>query len=198
MTAQSQEKKIMTQAEYLEMERTSLNIKHEFYDGEIFAMAGAGRTHNEISSNFVGELRNQFKAKNSGCKAVSSDLRVKIENNYTYPDVVVYCRDAEFEDAKLDILKNPVVIIEILSDSTEAFDRGDKFEYYKAIPSLQEYILVSQKKHWVGQFTRKDSGKWEYGSYQSMDQVLKMESIDCELPLSEIYWGVDPIDAESK
>ena len=86
---------------------------------------------------------------------------------------------------------NPVVIMEVLSDSTEAFDRGKKFVYYQAIPTLQEYILVFQHEYFIEQFTRKDSGKWEYGSYKGTNQVLKMESVQCELPLSEIYWDIE-------
>ncbi len=191
MTAQSQEKKMMTIEEYLSFERSSLETKHEFYDGELFAMVGAGRNHNRINVNLTKKLGINFETNSAHCEVFSNDMRVKVENGYVYPDLVISCGEAEFEDNEFDSLTNPVVIIEILSDSTEAFDRGDKFEYYKAIPTLQEYILVSQKKIWVGQFIRKDGGKWEYGSYQGSDQVLKMESINYHLPLSELYLNVE-------
>lgn len=191
MTAQPQEKKLMTPAEYLEMERTSLDIKHEFYGGEVFAMVGAGRNHNRINVNLTKKLGINFETNSAHCEVFSNDMRVKIENGYVYPDLVISCGNAEFEDNEFDTLTNPVVIIEILSDSTEAFDRGDKFEYYKAIPTLQEYILVSPKKIWVGQFIRKDGGKWEYGSYQGADHIFKIESINCQLPLSELYLNVE-------
>ncbi|HAR32868.1 MAG TPA: Uma2 family endonuclease, partial [Desulfobacter sp.] len=107
-----------------------------------------------------------------------------------YPDIVIFCGDAKFEDNEFDTLTNPVIIMEILSDSTEAFDRGDKFAYYRAISTLKEYILISQKKIRVEQFILRDDNKWEYRSYEGTNLVLNMESIQCELPLSEIYLNV--------
>ena len=190
MTVKRQKKNKMTPGEYLALERSSLDIKHEFFDGDVFAMVGAGINHNRININLAGELRNRFKADNSPCEVLSNDMRVKIENNYTYPDIVIFCGDAQFEDNKFDTLTNPVIIIEILSDSTEAFDRGDKFTYYRAIPALKEYILVSQKKYHVEQYIRSDNGKWEYRSYESPDQMLNMESVNCDVLLSEIYLNV--------
>ena len=164
MTSQPQEINKMTPGEYLALERNALDIKYEFFDGEAFAMVGAGRNHNRINVNLTRELSYDFKTDQFACDLFSNDMRVKIEDSYAYPNIVIFCGDAAFEDNEFDTLINPIVIMEILSDSTEAFDRGDKFEYYKAIPTLQEYILVSQKKIWVGQFIRKDGGKWEYGS----------------------------------
>nr|WP_320014110.1 Uma2 family endonuclease [uncultured Desulfobacter sp.] len=146
MTVQPQEKKRMTAAEYLVFEKSSFGSKHEFFNGEAFAMVDAGRNHNRINVNLTGELRNKFKGGQFACDLFSNDMRVKIENSYAYPDIVIFCGDATFEDNKFDTLTNPVVIMEILSDSTESFDRGDKFAYYRAIPTLKEYILVSQKK----------------------------------------------------
>jgi len=191
MTVKRQKKNKMTPGEYLALERSSLDIKHEFFDGDVFAMVGAGINHNRININLAGELRNRFKADNSPCEVLSNDMRVKIENNYTYPDIVIFCGDAQFEDNKFDTLTNPVIIIEILSDSTEAFDRGDKFTYYRAISALKEYILVSQKKYHVEQYIRSDNGKWEYRSYESPDQMLNMESVNCDVLLSEIYLNVN-------
>jgi len=191
MTVQPQDRNKMTPGEYLAFERSSLDVKHEFFNGEVFAMVGAGRNHNRINVNFTRKIGNKFEADKFACDLFSNDMRVKIQDSYAYPDIVIFCGDAEFEDNKLDTLTNPVVVIEILSDSTEAFDRGKKFAYYQAIPTLQEYILVSQYEYFIEQFTRKDSGKWEYGSYKGTDQVLKMESVNCELPLSEIYLNVE-------
>jgi Uma2 family endonuclease len=191
MTVKRQKKNKMTPGEYLALERSSLDIKHEFFDGDVFAMVGAKINHNRININLAGELRNTFKADKSPCEVLSNDMRVKIENNYTYPDIVIFCGDAQFEDNKFDTLTNPVIIIEILSDSTEAFDRGDKFTYYRAIPALKEYILVSQKKYHVEQYIRSDNGKWEYRSYESPDQMLNMESVNCDVLLSEIYLNVN-------
>ncbi|MGM0653896.1 MAG: Uma2 family endonuclease [Thermodesulfobacteriota bacterium] len=190
MTAHPQKKNKMTPGEYLAIERISIDIKHEFFDGELFAMVGARINHNRININLAGELRNKFKADKSPCEVLSNDMRVKIENNYTYPDIVIFCGDAQFEDNEFDTLTNPVIIIEILSDSTEAFDRGDKFAYYRAIFGLKEYILVSQKRYHVEQYIRGDNGKWEYRSYEGADQILNMESVNCDVSLSEIYLNV--------
>jgi len=191
MTGQPQEKNKMTPAEYLVLERNSIDIKHEFFNGEIFAMLGAGRNHNRINVNLTGELRNKFKAGQFACDLFSNDMRVKIENSYAYPDIVIFCGDAVFEDKEFDTLINPIVIMEILSDSTENFDRGDKFAYYRAIPTLKEYILVSQKKFRVEQFIHYEENRWEYRSYENAAQSLKIESVNCELPLSEIYLNVN-------
>ena len=190
MTAQPQEKNKMTPREYLTRERSSFDIKHEFFNGEIFAMVGAGRNHNRINVNLTRELGNDFKANQFACDLFSNDMRVKIEDSYAYPDIVIFCGDAKFEDNEFDTLTNPVIIMEILSDSTEAFDRGDKFAYYRAIPTLKEYILISQKKIRVEQFILRGDNKWEYRSYEGTNLVLNMESIQCELPLSEIYLNV--------
>ena len=190
MTAQLQDKNKMTPGEYLALEKSVLDTKYEFFDGEAFAMVGAGRNHNRINVNLTVELGGKFKADKSTCNLFSNDMRVKIAENYVYPDIVIYCGDAEFEDDEFDTLTNPVVIMEILSDSTEAFDRGKKFAYYQTIPTLQEYILVSQKECRVEQYTRSGDG-WLYRSYKGADRILKMESVNCELPLSEIYWEVE-------
>ncbi|MDD4273273.1 MAG: Uma2 family endonuclease [Desulfobacter postgatei] len=192
MTAQPKENNKMTPAEYLAMERNALDIKHEFFDGEIFAMVGARINHIRINANLTRELGNRFKNNKSSCEVLPNDMRVKIEAGYVYPDITILCEDPEFEGNEFDTLINPVVIIEILSKSTEAFDRGKKFNFYQAIPTLQEYVLVSQDEYRVEQFTRSDEDKWEYRSYKNTEQVLKLKlkSVDCELPLSEIYWDV--------
>jgi len=189
MTTQPQGKNRITRAEYLSLERSSLGIKHEFFDGELFAMVGASRQHNRINMNLARELGIKFKADNFRCEAFSNDMRVKTENSYVYPDIIITCGDAEFEDNEFDTLINPVVIMEILSDSTELFDRTKKFFHYRKIPTLQEYILVSQHECWVEKYTRQND-IWRYQSYEGIDQILKIESADCELPLSEIYLNV--------
>ena len=190
MNARPQEKNTMTPAEYLEMEKTSLDIKHEFYDGEVFAMVGARRNHNHINVNLAGELRSIFKADSSACRVFSNDMRVKVEKNYFYPDIVIYCGEPEFEDNEFDTLINPFVIMEILSDSTEAFDRGKKFKAYQQIPNLKEYILVSQYEYSIEQFIRTQD-IWQYKLYDKKDQALKIETVNCELHLSEIYLNVE-------
>ena len=180
----------MTPEEYLAFERASLEIKHEFYDGKLFAMVGASRHHNRINVNLTAKLHSKLETDNFDCEVFSNDMRVKIsEEKYTYPDLVITCGDAEFEDNELDTLTNPVVIIEILSDSTERFDRTKKFFYYRKIPTLQEYILVSQHECWIEKYTRQND-IWSYQSYEGLDQTLTIVSADCELPLSEIYLNV--------
>jgi len=190
MTAQPQDKNKMTPEEYLALERSSLDIKYEFFDGEAFAMVGARANHVRINANLTREIGNKFKTNRFICEVFPNDMRVKIKDSYAYPDIVISCGNAEFEDDEFDTLTNPVVIMEILSDSTERFDRGDKFAYYRMIPTLKEYILISQKKYLVDQFTRIEDG-WKYRSYANADHILKMASVDCELPLSEIYLNVE-------
>ena len=192
MAAQPKEKIAMPQEDYLSMERRSLDIKHEYFNGEIFAMTGARRNHNYINVNLISEIGNTLKTKNSDCRLFANDMRVKIEGGYVYPDVVIHCGEAEFEDDEFDTLTNPVVIMEILSDSTEALDRGKKFISYRAIPTLKEYILVSQDEYIVEQYTRKEKkDTWEYRSLNDIGQNLIITSVDCEIPLSEIYWNIE-------
>ncbi len=188
MRAQEQAK--ITREEYLELERDS-KIKHEYFDGEIFAMTGAKPNHNRIQHNISGILWNQMLE--SPCEAFLSDQRVKIEaiEKYIYPDVSAACDKVEFDGDSPESLLNPVVIIEILSDSTEAYDRGVKFEHYQLIPSLQEYILVSQDRCRVEKFVRSGDGSWNYTAFTNMEQTLKVDSIKCELNLSEIYRRVE-------
>jgi len=188
---QSQKKLKMTAEEYLKFERAS-EIRHEYYDGEIFAMTGAKVNHNRIGSNINRFLGNQLADRS--CDVFLSDMRVKVQriDKYTYPDVVVVCGDLELEDEKFDTLLNPVVIIEILSNSTELYDRGEKFAHYRLIPSLQEYILVSQYHCKVEKFIRGDDGIWRIlDPYTNIDTKIKLESIDCRLLLSEIYHRVE-------
>ncbi len=185
-----QKKEIITPEGYLAFERNS-ELKHEYFDGEIFAMVGASLNHNRISRNIDRELGNQLKE--NSCENFVGDMRVKVEeiNKYTYPDIVVACGKIELEGKGLDTLLNPVVIIEILSDSTEAYDRGLKFEHYQLIGSLQEYILVSQHSCNVVRYLSNQNDSWNYRKYSNMKQVLELESIKCELPLSEIYHRVE-------
>ncbi len=191
MTAKSQEKNRMAPDEYLEFERNS-EIRHEYFEGEMFAMTGGSLNHNQISTNIVRELGNQLK--NSSCRPFASDMRVKVNEieKYIYPDIVVVCGDIELEKMMgVETLLNPVVIMEILSTSTEAYDRGKKFTHYRLIPTLQEYLLVSQNYCQVEKYIRGDDGGWKYFSYEDMEQSFKIESIEFELPLSEIYYRVE-------
>lgn len=184
----------ITPAQYIEFEKTA-TVRHEYLDGEIFAMVGASLNHNRINANTVSELRN--KLKNSSCEAFASDMRVKIQEieKYTYPDIVATCGDIDLESGEPDTLLNPIVIIEILSDSTESYDRGLKFEHYQHIQSLREYILISQDRCRIEKFKKAEDATWIYSSYTEKTQAVPIESINCDISLSEIYHRVefDPV-----
>ncbi|MCP4695496.1 MAG: Uma2 family endonuclease [Gammaproteobacteria bacterium] len=182
----SQLKTKITPEEYLAAERLS-EVRHEFFDGEIFAMAGAARKHNRISSNLVRHIGNQLSGK--PCGVYSSDMKVKRESSrkYFYPDVVVSCEKEEFEDEEEDVLLNPILIIEILSDSTEAYDRGAKFFHYQQISSFVEYILVSQKSCHVEKFVRQPDNRWVYSEFHNMADKVTLNSIECVINLQDVY-----------
>ncbi len=177
-------------AEYLRLERQS-SIKHEYYAGEIFAMVGASENHNLIAGNLFATLHQQLRRRE--CKAFVGDMRVKIDQTglYTYPDVVALCGAADFEDAELDTLLNPTVIVEVLSESTEAHDRGKKFEHYRKIPSLQEYVLISQDRPHVERYFRQANGAWVLSECSGLEATLPLPSIECTLALADVYEKVE-------
>ena len=178
----------MSPEEYLAFERAS-EVRHEYADGEVFAMAGGTREHSLIAGNVVRELGNVLRTK--PCEVHGSDLRIKIaaSGRYVYPDASVVCGGTLFEDSGRDTLLNPIVIIEVLSDSTEAYDRGEKFELYRTIPSFQEYVIVSQKKVRVEHFQRRPDGRWVL-AVLGADDRLELESIGCEVAMEELYLKV--------
>lgn len=172
--------------QYLEIERAA-ETRNEFFRGEMFAMAGASREHNLIATNIARRVSEQFDGR--PCEVYQSDMRVKITATglYTYPDVVTTCDAPEFEDDHIDTLLNPQVLFEVLSRSTEVYDRGKKFEHYQQLPSLTDYILVSQYSARVERFTRQSDDQWLLWSTSDMDDSLEIASIDCKIPLAEIY-----------
>jgi Uma2 family endonuclease len=178
--------KIFTSTEYLEFERLS-EVKHELINGEIFEMAGAVKRHNQISANIIRLLGNQLLERD--CNAFSSDMRVKISaaGNYTYPDIVAVCGEEIYEDETEDTLINPQLIIEVLSKSTEAYDRGAKFEYYQTIESFREYVLITQEPFRVEQYVRKNENEWSYFEFRKPENIVRLNSIDCEISLQDIY-----------
>ena len=180
----------LTPEDYLAIER-SAEFKSEYFDGEIFAMAGASRAHNSIVLNTGSEIRQHLK--NRSCKAYVNDMRVKVSPTglYTYPDVVVVCGKEQFEDTHLDTLLNPTLIIEVLSDSTEAYDRGRKFEHYRHLDSLVEYVLIAQQRPHVESFRRQSDQHWLLTECSGLDATLRLQSIDCDLALAEIYAKVE-------
>jgi Uma2 family endonuclease len=175
-----------TVAEYLAMERES-ETKHEYFDGEIFAMAGGNDARSLLAMNVSGELRQLLK--NGPCRVYTSDMRVACPSGLrTYPDVTVACGDPRFEDPRRDTLLNPQVVIEVLSPSTEKYDRGKKFANYQSISSLREFVLILQEQMRVEHYSR-DSGanEWILRTITNPDDSVFFPSIDCQIPLSEIY-----------
>jgi len=182
----SQRETLLTPEEYLALERKS-EIKHEYFGGEIFAMVGASKRHNLITANIIRVLGNQLLDR--PCNVYPSDMRVKVSatGKYTYPDVVVACDEERFDDAEKDTLLNPVVIIEILSESTESYDRGKKFEQYQQIESLTEYLLVTQEPYRIEQYVRRSNSEWRYSEYHDSEDIVKISVIGCELALKDVY-----------
>ncbi|WGS86192.1 Uma2 family endonuclease [Methylomonas sp. UP202] len=174
-----------TAEEYLSLERSAA-IKSEFHDGQIHAMTGASREHNLITINIAGELRRQLK--NRPCEAYVNDMRVKASKarSYHYPDIAVVCGKPEFEDTQLDTLLNPTLLIEVLSPSTEAYDRGAKFAHYRKIASLREYLLVTQDQPGIERYLRQGE-VWIMSESLGLDASVSLESIDCQLSLREVY-----------
>ena len=181
-----QRKTLLTPEAYLALERKS-ETKHEYFGGEMFAMVGASKRHNLITANIIRILGNQLLDR--PCNVYPSDMRVKVSatGKYTYPDVVVACEEEKFDDAENDTLLNPVVIIEVLSESTEAYDRGKKFKQYQYIESLTEYLLVSQDPYRIEQYVRQKNNEWRYIEYQSADDVLRINVIGCQFALKDVY-----------
>lgn len=180
---------VYTTEEYLARERMA-EAKSEYLGGEILAMAGASRAHNLITVNLSRELSQQLRGR--PCEAYSADMRVRVRETglYTYPDVVVACGDIQFEDDQVDTLLNPVVVIEVLSPKTEAYDRGEKFAHYRRLESLQEYVLVAQDKMRVERYVRQGD-QWVLSELSALEDVLQIDAIGCNVGLSDIYERVE-------
>ncbi len=179
----------LTPEAYLAWERKS-DTKHEYLRGEIIAMSGASRAHSLIVTNISGELYIQLKG--GTCEVHTNDIRVRTspEISYFYPDVLVVCGEPRFEDNIFDTLLNPIVLIEVLSPSTQAYDRGEKFKHYQQLTSLQEYVLVSQDEVRVERY-RRHGTEWQPTEFRSVEDVLSLTSIDCKLSLDDIYRRVE-------
>ncbi len=174
-----------TPEEYLALERKA-DYKSEYVNGQIIAMAGASRQHNLIAGNLYREVSQQVRGR--PCEAYISDMRVKVGSTglYTYAHVVVVCGDIRFEDASHDTLLNPVVIVEVLSASTEAYDRGEKFAHYRRLESLQEYLLVAQDKVRLEHYVRQGS-QWVLSEVSDLNDTVHLAAIGCEVVLQEVY-----------
>jgi Uma2 family endonuclease len=175
----------VTPEQYLALERRA-SERNEYVDGAIYPMAGASRNHSLIAGN-VFRVVSIYLLSRPG-EVHMADMRVRISSTgrYTYPDIVAVCDAPQFEDAELDTLLNPTVIVEVLSPSTEADDRGDKFARYRRIPSLCEYVLVDQDRVLVERFMRRGT-EWVLSEFNSLDDILHLESLGCDVPLREIY-----------
>ncbi|MBZ8179056.1 Uma2 family endonuclease [Oscillatoria salina] len=177
----------ITSEEYLQMEAQS-PTKHEYIDGEVYAMAGASDVHVTISLNLASLLRNHVRG--TGCRVYISDMKARIEtkNRFYYPDVIVTCDERDQETTHYKSF--PCLIVEVLSDSTEAFDRGDKFADYQTLATLQEYVLINSKRQRVECFRRGDNGLWILQFYTEEESVFQLKSVDFEGSLASLYEDV--------
>lgn len=175
----------LTYADYLQQERSS-DAKHEFVNGEIYAMAGGTIEHGRLATNVAGVLFAQLRGR--PCAAYSSDVRVRVlaTGLTTYPDLSVVCGRLERDPENENTVVNPVVLVEVLSESTEGYDRGEKFAHYRRIPSMKEYVLVSQSSPRIEVFRRNENGSWTLHIAEAGESV-KLASIDCELAVDEIF-----------
>lgn len=190
MSALPQSIPSMSVEEYLAFERAS-EIKHEYFDGEIYAMTGASEAHNLINLNVATALKNQLRGR--PCKIYASDMRVKMARSriYTYPDISIVCGEARFADGEFDTLINPTLIIEVLSPSTERHDRGAKFRAYRELDSLQEYLLIEQDAPRIERYLRQESGLWLFSEAKDLSETMELPSIGCTLALVDVYEQVN-------
>jgi len=187
--------KKFTPEEYLAMEQVA-DYKSEFFAGEIFAMSGGSFNHNLISGNLFSALKNTLASK--PCRILMSDMRLLVKRNglYTYPDMMIVCGKVEFVPGRNDTLINPIVIVEVLSPSTREYDRVKKFALYKPIESLREYLLVDSEQVHVTHLRRADpSSTWMIEMYDNPQDVLHLDSVDCDLALAQIF---DKVEFETK
>ncbi len=188
MTAQPV--RYITEQAYITFERAS-TTRHEYYNGHIYAMTGASRMHNLIAGNTLAALHGQLRRK--PCQIFPSDMRVKVQQTglHTYPDLVVICGEPEFTDDALDTLLNPLVLIEILSPSTERYDRGMKFQHYRTIETLQDYILIAQDHYHIEHFSRQENGQWLFQEAVGLAGSIVISSIGSTLMLADVYEKAD-------
>jgi Uma2 family endonuclease len=182
--------KYMTLGEYLTREEIAEH-KSEYYHGEVFAMAGASLEHNQITSNLGSEL--SVGLKKTSCRVMITDMRLYIEAKdlITYPDIIVVCEKPKCYEDRRDVITNPLLIVEVLSEATEHYDRGKKFEMYRALPSFQEYLLIDQYRVHVEHFYLDEKKRWILAEYNNPSDILKCHHIDFQIALHEIYRRVE-------
>lgn len=180
-------KRFYTLAEYIELEKSS-DERYEYWNGEIFLMSGASPEHAQIESNVIRSLGNQLEDRD--CSVLASSIRIKVPatSPYRYADITVVCGKAEYEKIEgLKVLVNPIVLIEVLSDSTEKFDRTKKFSFYQSIPSFKEYLLIDQNEPCITQWVKQEDGDWQPHEVTDLKESLYLPSINCTLELSTVY-----------
>jgi len=183
-------KTFLTPEQYLEIERQA-ERKSEYFNGEMFAMAGAKEAHNLLVANLMGRLHEQLRSR--PCRVYPSDMRVRLSATglYTYPHVIAVCGQPRFLDDQKDTLLNPDLIVAVLSPSTEAYDRGRKFEQYKSLESLREYLLVASDRVHADLYARQTDGRWLLTSADRMEDSLALESVGAQLTLADLYEKVE-------
>lgn len=176
----------LSEEDYLRLEREG-DLRHEYLNGEIFAMVGASKDHNRIVTSTSFALYAQLR--NRPCDVFSNDMRVKVSASglYTYPDLIITWAEPLFSDDGADTLLNPTIIIEVLSRSTEGYDRGKKFQHYRALRSLKEYLLITQDAYHIDQFVRQGEINWLLTEHDGPTATLHLPSIDCTLALADVY-----------
>jgi Uma2 family endonuclease len=186
----SQVKAHYTPEEYLALERQA-EYKSEYFDGEIFAMTGFSRKHNLVAGNVLASLHGQLRKR--PCEIYPSDMRVKVSPTglYTYPDVVIVCGEPIFDDKQKDTLLNPTALVEVLSKSTASYDRGEKFEHYRKLDSLAEYLVIAQNKYHVEHYVRQIDNRWLLSETDDVQKTIHLSSIECDLALADIYDKVE-------
>jgi Uma2 family endonuclease len=183
-------KRLLTPQEYLAQERAA-PFKSEYYRGETFAMAGAKHQHCLVKVNLAGETRSGLK--DGACQVMTSDMRVKVDATglYTYPDIVIVCDRPKFEDNVFDTLLNPLVLIEVLSDSTEGYDRGPKFAQYRRIPSLREFVLAAADRVRIERYIRQPDDNWLLTEFADANGEFAFASVPVRVSIAEVYRGVE-------
>ena len=181
---------LYSQEEYFKLEETA-EFKHEYRDGDIIPMSGGTTNHNQILVNLCAHL--YFALRKQNYRVFTSDVRLWMAEHrlYTYPDLMVIKGDVIYHENRKDTVLNPLVIIEILSESTGSYDHGDKFKYYRSIPEFQEYILIDQYQYSVEQFVKTETGKWQVNFYESADSILTLSTLDFAINLTDLYEQVN-------
>jgi Uma2 family endonuclease len=183
-------KTFFTETEYLALERAA-DYRSEYYRGEIFAMAGASNEHNLIVNNLNFHLFTHLRGR--GCRMYTFEMRLRINATrlYTYPDAMIVCGKSLYADDHVDTIVNPLVIVEVLSDSTESYDKGKKFDHYRQVPTVQEYILISQEIPQIERRVRVSATEWRLHVYDGLESVLPLDPIETSITLAQVYLDIE-------